>query len=217
MTNYIVYKLTNLITEEIYIGQTQNFNRRMRVYSQKNCKAQKKLFNSITKYGWSNFKSEILYKTNINFIDNLETFYISFYNSCYFNNTKGLNMTTTGKASFRGYKHTEDFKQKAKIRMKGLYSGRKHSEETKLKMSKNSRQLGKFNLEHHKSIQIYQYDLEGNFINTYPSIREAGRVLNVNSDLIQNAIPRKGTSCGYYWSKEKLEKFPIKFKKKKKH
>ena len=52
------YKITNKITDKVYIGVTNNFNRRM---SNHKYKANNKLKPDIDKYGWDNFIKEILF------------------------------------------------------------------------------------------------------------------------------------------------------------
>ena len=77
---YFIYKLTSP-NGKIYIGQAININRRFSSYRNLNCKEQPKLYNSIKKYGWENFKKEILFDGVISQIEinELETKYISKY------------------------------------------------------------------------------------------------------------------------------------------
>lgn len=206
---YIVYKLTNLITKEIYIGQTQNCKARIFKYKSLNCKSQKLLYNSIKKYGWENFEFKVLTKTNLNFIDNVETFYIDFYNSFYKNNYLGLNMTLTGRASFRGHKHTLERNKKLSLKLKGLNLGKKLSEETKLKISQNHSCLGKFGKEHHRSKPVYQYDSRGNYVGMFYGLSEAARTLDVKVNSILTGIKVKCKIKKFYWSYKKLDCFQI--------
>lgn len=55
---------------------------------------------------------------------------------------------------------------------------------------------------HKGQIRISQYDLEGNYIQTYSSIQKAANKYKVSHAAIRSAIERKGTSCGFYWAKE---------------
>lgn len=57
----------------------------------------------------------------------------------------------------------------------------------------------------------YQYDLDGNFVAEYRSIKDAMRAVGLKSDsgAIQNVIGIAGrTSCGYQWRYEKFDKIP---------
>lgn len=80
-----IYKITNKITEECYIGKTKNsLEERLRTHKQKhsNCKKLKEAF---LKYGIDNFNIEIL-EDNIPFkeLDLKETYYIQIYKSIEF-------------------------------------------------------------------------------------------------------------------------------------
>lgn len=60
------------------------------------------------------------------------------------------------------------------------------------------------------SKKVYQYDLDGNFITEYPSVREAARQLNVKSRQISAAAEsnnRVKSAYGYQWSYTKLDYF----------
>ena len=58
-----IYKITNS-KGAIYIGQTVNIERRKKDYSRAGCKSQRKIYNSIKKYGWKNHTFEILIECN---------------------------------------------------------------------------------------------------------------------------------------------------------
>lgn len=93
-----IYKITNNITNKIYIGQTNNLYNRLK--SHKACRDKKTLIvKSISKYGWENHNSEVLFfSENISRedADNVEIFYIKKYNSYIKNNKLGLNLTEGG-------------------------------------------------------------------------------------------------------------------------
>lgn len=59
--NYI-YKITNTITNKIYIGITNNYQKRMREHSYG--KGNSLLAKSIRKYGWDNFVHELIEETD---------------------------------------------------------------------------------------------------------------------------------------------------------
>src|SRR5699024_4588833 len=67
MKNYVVYKITNKINNKIYIGVTNNTKNRWSgngyQYKDKSKEGNRRPFwNAIKKYGWDNFKKEILIK-----------------------------------------------------------------------------------------------------------------------------------------------------------
>lgn len=55
---------------------------------------------------------------------------------------------------------------------------------------------------HAGAVKIYQFDLNGNFIASYDSIRHAAQAINGNEIAIKSASDRKGTSQGFYWLRE---------------
>lgn len=81
MKKYI-YKITNLINNKIYVGQTNNFLRRKQQHINaaiSNKGPNKYLYNSMRKYGIENFAFEV-----IEYVDNYnerEQYWIKFYNS----------------------------------------------------------------------------------------------------------------------------------------
>lgn len=122
-----IYKLTSP-SGKCYIGQTIHLNRRLRDYSRLNCDKQWKLLRALEKYGFENFKLEILFQYNsdnrsrLNIIlDAMEKFCIKKYDSVY----SGYNIRFGG----TGGKCTEETLEK----MRFAQSNR--SEETRRKMS----------------------------------------------------------------------------------
>jgi group I intron endonuclease len=127
-----------------YVGQSINCEKR--IFDHINSKYL--IGSAIRKYGFENFIQEII-ECDESQLDMWERFYIHFYDS--FNN--GYNLTEGG-CGIRGYKHSEETKQKIsnanynserynEIHSKNtsigkLNSGYKHSEETKEKISLGS-------------------------------------------------------------------------------
>lgn len=62
---------------------------------------------------------------------------------------------------------------------------------------KNSYALG-----HNGAVKIYQFDENGNLIDSFGSIREAANSINGNEIAIKKASDRLGKSAGYYWLRE---------------
>lgn len=134
-----IYKLTSP-SGKIYIGQSANLKQRKEDYRCKKAPHQPKLRNSFLKYGVDNHNFEILYQGDCSnqCLDRLERSYILMYNSV----AEGLNCTEGG-GGRRGYKHSEETKQKISETKKASdinhWVGRKHSEETRLKMSEKAK------------------------------------------------------------------------------
>lgn len=76
----IIYKITNNVNGQVYIGQTCNFKKRFCAH--KSAKSMTSyLHAAIRKYGWDIFKMEIICETDELSADDLERKYISEYNS----------------------------------------------------------------------------------------------------------------------------------------
>lgn len=71
-----IYKLTSP-SGKSYIGQSKNIERRLTSYRNLKCKKQQALYNSIFKYGFKNFKVEILEECNEEMLNELEVKYIT--------------------------------------------------------------------------------------------------------------------------------------------
>lgn len=81
-----IYKITNLITNKIYIGQSIDCQRRWwehkaRAFDKNNNCFNKPLYRSIRKYGIENFLFEIIKECEPNELNEYEAYYISLYNS----------------------------------------------------------------------------------------------------------------------------------------
>lgn len=104
----IIYKVTNLINGKIYIGQTiHTLKQRKNGHETQALKSKRpfKFHENLIKYGFNNFKWEIIDEcNNRNELDKLETYYINYYNS--YNN--GYNMTPIGKGSISHSKLTRE-------------------------------------------------------------------------------------------------------------
>lgn len=98
----VIYKITNLINNKIYIGQTIEYDERVRHHKQtafrKNSKERNRpLYKAIRKYGIENFKFEIIDNANsIEELNKKEIYYIKIYDSCV-DSGKGYNLDKGGK------------------------------------------------------------------------------------------------------------------------
>lgn len=98
MEKKYIYKITNLINNKIYIGQTNNPNRRWKEHRNSNSGCIK-LRNAIKKYGSENFIFEIIEGPIINY-DEREKYWITQYNSI----NEGYNIAEGGQTGpiFKG-------------------------------------------------------------------------------------------------------------------
>lgn len=125
-----IYKITNP-KNRVYIGQSIDIEKRFYYYSIKSCFKQKRLYNSLLKYGFENHKFEILCECEPEELNNKERYYQELYNvlsknglNCVYQCTKEkrrvISEVMKNKISFAnkgvkngmyGVKQTEEFKK----------------------------------------------------------------------------------------------------------
>lgn len=74
-----IYKITNLINNHIYVGQSIDIKRRFREHKSENSLVVDK---AIKKYGVENFSFEIIEECDSSMLDEREKYWIAFYDSC---------------------------------------------------------------------------------------------------------------------------------------
>lgn len=125
-----IYKITCLINQKVYIGQSILLNKRLNSHFshlKRGVHHNAHLQNAFNKYGEENFVIEILTKCNEEELDNLERYFISIYNSM--NKNFGFNLMNGGQDS-RRY-----FTQEVKDKMSKSNKGRIFSDEHKKHIS----------------------------------------------------------------------------------
>ncbi len=134
----IIYKVTNLINNKIYIGKTVNtleYRKKQHLSDAKYKRHKMLLHRAIMKYGSENFVWEAL--DTVMFSDlllDLEKFYIKKYNCKHPN---GYNLTDGGEG-ICGHKFSEESRKKMSLAQKGIKShmfGKPMNQDTKNKIS----------------------------------------------------------------------------------
>lgn len=165
MSYGIIYKITNKINGKIYIGQTtKSLNIRLNQHRHNmNKNINLPLYNSMRKYGESNFTYEVIDTAESQEdLDSKEMYWIEYLNSYFYSdNSNGYNMTIGG-GGISGYEFSDEVRKNMSESRKGLLAGDKnpmfgmsgeknpfygktHSEESKSKISNanKGRLLGK--------------------------------------------------------------------------
>lgn len=176
-----IYKIINLINKKYYIGQTiKELEKRWKEHKQKNSNC-RYLKNAFHKYGFNNFKFQLICICFDKDLDKLEIKYIEKYNSLAPN---GYNLREGGNGG-RQHQFTKDKISKSLLNRQYKYPdgthpwiGRKHTEETKNKIRKCN--IGKKlsyetiqKLKQNQIKKVIQYDLNRNIINIYESGKKA--------------------------------------------
>ena len=157
-----IYKITNPVNQ-IYIGQSIDVVKREKRYKTLDCKSQSLIYESIFKYGWDNHTFEIIHTFDVTLEDRdtLEKYFIKKFKSFYYlHKTIGLNLTKGGRDWFgkksketiakikrakKGYKHSEETKQKQRESHKGQVpwcKGKKFTAEHVKKIVETKRKNG---------------------------------------------------------------------------
>jgi len=208
----IIYLTTNLLNGKIYVGQTTRKNPNY-LGSGTN------IVVAINEYGPKHFKREILCECDsYEELNKKEKFWIDTLMALV--KYGNYNLTSGGVSGF-------EVSDETKHKMSDKKKGRKHTEETKKKMKKShkrenlsletrqkiseSKKRENLSLETRKknsennSKPVNQYDLEGNFIREYKSIKVAGEMNNIFPQNISYCC--KG-NCkfrgGYIWKYSNL-------------
>ena len=243
----VIYCYTNKINNKKYIGQTSNkLSNRHKQHIRESKNENRKSYNlpfhkAIRKYGIENFDLKILhFAESQEELDYFEYFFIRYYNS--FVKQNGYNVADGGKGGNKfkgkteeemkkifndeykqkqseahmwqkgennpmyGKKHSEQTKKRMSENHKG-YEGKRHTEEAKKKIgeskkSKKNHNYNKFGKDNPCSKKVCQYDKENNLIKIWNSIKEASVELNIDSSHITKCCKGKKyykTAGGFIW------------------
>jgi group I intron endonuclease len=93
-----------------------------------------------------------------------------------------------------------------KLKIESPMKGKKHKEESKMKMSKSAKERGR----HDSNLKkIYMYDLNGVYIKAFDCIKDAVRYLELDERLSSNisscAYGNRSRACGYIWRFDKQD------------
>ena len=210
MKRYLVYKHTSP-SGKVYIGITYKT-----IQERKNdgYGHNAHFRNAIKKYGWDNFKHEIMAEgLTLEEAHRLEKDLIEAMHST--NRHSGYNISPGGDAPFKGLKHTEatkakiskankgkvvslETRQRLSLALKGKQVGEKNPMYGKPKSAENIQK--QYESHRHQMKPIDQLDVEGNLLATYESINSAARALGTTKQNIRSCLIGKSRhSCGYKW------------------
>lgn len=190
---YIIYRHTSP-SGKCYIGQTcqkitnrSGLNGQNYTYSYNNKKYKQPIIAAaINKYGWQNFRHEVLF-SDLNKVsaDLIEKDLIYYYKSI----NKSYNITDGGEGVSGKIPWNKGIKlsQIRTSKLKGVPLTEEHKQN--LRKPKTITDFSRY-----KAVKVY--DLEGNYITTFPSISEAQKTLNVNN--VKDVLDGKRTHSGKY-------------------
>lgn len=169
-----IYKITNTITNDFYIGQAKNIKKRFYNHRCKKHYSNPKLHDDIEKYGIENFRLDVLEECSIEELRTKELQYIHELNPQY---------NVLGKPR---PKETREKLSKANL-------GKKQSEETKQKrrisIAERHKIFPQLNEGHKKQVIVNEKDI-------YPSVKECAYALQVTPSHISHSIKLNGKVKG---------------------
>ena len=217
-----IYKITNNITQESYVGQSVNIEKRFSEH--KKAKDNYAIHRAIQKYGEDNFTYEIIEECKRENLSEREKYWINYYNTYYngYNETKGgegateANKIKINQYSLAGkYIKTFDSITEAIIELGKNYVGSQISTVCKgnRKTAYNFQWRYEKDFPDKKDIEpvqvvdktrkeICQYDKNNVFIKKYKNITAASKETNIGRTSISNCLNGYAKSAGgYIWKK----------------
>lgn len=212
-----IYKITNLINNQIYIGQARDLSRRIYEHKYRSFKENTSDYNSaigtaIREYGLDNFNIEIIENCSIEELDEKERYWIKYYNSYY----EGYNRTLGGRSGILQpsnpvyqYEWTGKFIKEyihiyAAVENTGIsitsIQGCLRGDQNIAGGYQWSYKKYNFIEPYYTDIPVICYDLQGNKIKDYSSISSAAKETGDTSESIKKSCKTEDkTGKNYQW------------------
>jgi len=233
-----IYKITSP-SGKIYIGQTTNFIKRKNYYKNGAKPYQVRIHNSLQKYGYDAHTIEFIEECLVENLNERERYWQDFYDvigenglNCRLTETKDKSgfISEESKAKMSEARKGRIFDQNWIEKLRIAATGKKHTEETKKRMSeifkgkkKSSEHISKLpqnqkgykgkkrseetktkqSLNSGKARKVYQYTYDLTYVAEYRSCSEAKRQLGINN-IGDAALGKLKTAGGFKWRYDKL-------------
>lgn len=209
-----IYGFQNQLNQKWYIGQSIHIEHRQKEHKNEmlSNRSNNKFYNALRKYGWENFSFQILEECSPEELNSKEVYWIKYYNS-YLN---GYNSTPGGQEKYFNpqpiYEAWDEGLSPLEISQKlniGISCVRKNLSEYSNYSVKEAYTRGKKLALKNKNSTVYQYDLNGNFIQSWPSCKEIARQTGYDDSAIGRCIKNKRLSAyNYQWKNFYQKKIP---------
>ena len=197
-----IYQITNLINGKIYIGKTErSVQERWREHirdSQKEENRHRPLYRAFNKYGIENFSIEIIEETSIP--EEREIFWIEQKRS--FKNGYNATIGGDGKPYLDYDLIIATYNELQSIRDTALKIGCNETTVSRILKSNHIQKLSSQEVNIKKFGKIVnQYDLNNNFIQSFPSVNAAANSLNKKgvSHITEVCKGKRKTAYGFIW------------------
>lgn len=208
-----IYKITNQINGKVYIGQTaRSIATRWREHIRHGLNPNSReynrhLYNSMRKYGIDSFSIELVEKCDNSLMSEREMFWIKFYNSSH--PDYGYNLTLGGEGVVsidydEVYRRYDAGDSLCKI-ARDMNLSRSNLSQVLKEYENYDKQTiwerAMLEASVNKGTPVSQYDLDGNFINTFPSSKAASRCVpkTTHANIVKVCKNKNGLSGGFQW------------------
>ena len=214
--NSKIYKITNDINDKIYVGKTtssieERFKQHL-IDARKSRQEKRPLYNAINLYGAEHFSIELIEECDISLENEREQYWIGYYRGY----EDGYNATKGGDGKILyDYQLIENYIKQGKttkeiIALVGCCADVVHKVAKQSNSSLNTNNI----LEKNK-IAVAQYDLNGNYIQSFDSMRAGARWIcengysqstpsGVSFKISEACNGKRKTAYGYIWRKSNL-------------
>lgn len=225
-----IYCFTNKINGKKYVGQSKQLNKRYHGHindamNPDKAKNDPSVFHAaLRKYGIDNFDYEILEECKVSELNEKEKYWIDKLHSYILEN--GYNLTYGGDSFTRSYYFSSEellhYWNDLKLTVTQIYrmygaTGKKIREQL-VELGISEEEIEQRTYEKRKEVvekglpkrlkKINQYDLEGNFIQSFNSLTEAANAVNGSKgNISQVANGKYQTAYGYRWKYDDLLEF----------
>lgn len=206
-----IYCIINQVNDKKYVGQSRDIERRFREHMTDDIKLKTELGEAIRTYGKNNFYFTILQECELNELNELERYWIQKLDTY----SNGYNMTPGGTDQVIDYntiraipiKNVKESWEQGKCIKEILaeYGCSSHNavKNQLLELGYSEKEIserGKNKRNSSTSRRVKQFTLEGEYIQTFNSLNEAGRALNISSQNIGKVCKGKRNQCGgFVW------------------
>ncbi len=199
-----IYKITNTITGDFYIGQTRDLDRRIREHK---VNPPPNMKEDVKEYGWGAFKFEILEECSEDILTEKENFYISTLKPPYNRLFKGCERSQETRQKISETLIGHEVSQETRMKLSKSNSGKNMSLDTREKISRAM--IGKTNgvtsflgqkhtLESRMKMSKPVICVETNEV--FWSIDVAAKRFNISSSNIDAVLNgRQLTAAGFHW------------------
>lgn len=203
-----IYKITSP-DSRVYIGKTRNWEDRIRQYKSLQCARQAELYTSLCKYGWFNHKFELIHALPEEVEEPIliiyEVLFIDQYKSNInkYPDNRGMNMTDGG-TTVSPNTFSKSVNEARSLALKGRPKTKEHAK--KIGDGHRGKKLTKEHIEKLRICgekcrkPIVQYDLNGNFIKEWDSVKSAGNFLGIApTNISQCLLGKVGRTKQFTW------------------